>query len=388
MQVRGFRPVGVAFLLLASVACQGTAAPASGGPDQGGGEPIPIGAIVSSTGNLASFGQDMLAGMQLYVDEVNAEGGIDGRPLELISIDDESKPEQALAAAKRLTEQEDVVAIGGPDSTAVSASAQSYADQAEVPMIGCICLVGEMTPYTFSAFPLLRQMDNQVEFAERNDVTDIGILTQAGALAEIRRTVDVPNLERLGMNVVGFEQLQPTDTDATALLARLRSNGAEQVFLAANGGLAATAVKNFKSLNYPGYLWTWAGNANGAFIDLVADAADVVNVQGLKILVYDELPDSDPAKERLTAFAEAYVEKNDRQPAVYSAVGYDAMLSIGEAIRSAGPDREAIRDALETQELQGLNGTIARSPEEHNGLSPEWLTLRIDPEAKQFVLEQ
>jgi ABC-type branched-subunit amino acid transport system substrate-binding protein len=57
-----------------------------------------------------------------------------------------------------------------------------------------------------------------------------------------------------------------------------------------------------------------------------------------------------------------------------------------EAIRVAGPDREKIRDALETQTgLQTLTGVVNRSAEEHNGLVPDWLTVRIDPTAQKFA---
>jgi branched-chain amino acid transport system substrate-binding protein len=290
-----------------------------------------------------------------------------------------------LAAAKRLVEQDKVVAIAGPASTAVSASAQEYADQAKIPMVGCICLTGKMTPYTFSTFPLVHQVDQASKVAESKGLTKVAILTQAGSLGDVRRTQDVPAFERNGMTVVGFEQLQPSDTDATALLARMKADGAELFYLAANGGLAATAVKNYKSLGYSGFLWTWAGNANFAFINLVGDAGDVVAVQGLKILVYKDLPDSDTAKAALTAFAKDYVAKTNREPAVYSGVGYDAMLSIGEALKSVGPDSEKIRSALETQKLDGLNGPIARSVNEHNGLTPVWLTLKIDVADKKFA---
>ena len=121
----------------------------------------------------------------------------------------------------------------------------------------------------------------------------------------------------------------------------------------------------------------------------MGDAADVANLAGLKILVYKDLPDSDPTKARLTEFARKYVAKANKEPGTYAAVGYDIMTSIVEAIKVAGDNPERIRDALETQSgLQLLNGPLSRSAQDHNGLAPDWLTIQIDPAAKKFTISK
>jgi ABC-type branched-subunit amino acid transport system substrate-binding protein len=67
-------------------------------------------------------------------------------------------------------------------------------------------------------------------------------------------------------------------------------------------------------------------------------------------------------------------------------LAYDSLLSITEAIKQAGDDPQNIRDALEAQTgLQTLTGVVNRSAEEHNGLVPDWLTVRIDPTAQKFA---
>jgi branched-chain amino acid transport system substrate-binding protein len=397
---RSPRLLPLSALLLVVVACQGAtggAPPKSGSAPQtapGGAtaappaQPIKIGALFSTTGLLAPFGTDGLPGAQIYVDEINAQGGVNGRPIQLIHVDDESKPEQSVSGAKRLIQQERVVAVAGPVSTVVSASVSPVFNESKVPAVGCICYYGiPITPYEFSVFPLNGMMENQAQFARQHNVTRLGIISQAGSLAEQQKQQFVPVLEREGLQIVGFEQFQPADTDLTPLLARLRSNGAQQVYVAASGTPAALAAKNFKQLNYSGYYWTFVGNANEPFINLVGDAADVANLAGLKILVYKDLPDSDPQKARLTEFARKYVARANKEPGTYAAVGYDAMMSIVEAIKVAGDNPERIRDALENQSgLQLLNGTLSRGAQDHNGLVPDWLTIQIDPAAKQFTI--
>jgi branched-chain amino acid transport system substrate-binding protein len=381
----------LAIVALFVLACR-PAAPAAqpAAASQGGGNtaapPIKIGALLSTTGLIAPFGTDAQPAAELFVEELNARGGINGRPIQLVVVDDESKPDQAVSAAKRLIQQEKVVTILGPLSAVVSASVAPVLNESKVPAVLCQCVTGAMTPYEFSVFPTAGMMESQAEFARARGVSRIGVISQAGSLAEVIKNVQVPVLEREGMTIVAFEQFQPTDTDLTPLLARLRSNGAQQVFVAASGTPAATAAKNFKQLSYPGYYWTFAGNANEAFVKLASDAADVVNLAGTKVLIYKELPDSDPLKARLAEFAAKYAAKTGKEPGTYAALAYDSMLSITEAIRQAGDNPEKIRDALETQTgLQTLTGVVNRSPEEHNGLVPEWLTVRIDPAAQKFL---
>jgi branched-chain amino acid transport system substrate-binding protein len=354
---------------------------------EAGGDPIKIGGIFSTTGNLGGLGSEALAGAQILIEEVNAAGGIKGRPVELIHVDDESRPEQAVSQLKRLIQRERVVAIAGPASTVVSASLSPILNENKVAAVGCICFMGPITRYEFSSFPLHGIMETLGDFAKAHNVTKIGAISQAGALAELVKRTQLPVLEKLGFEIVGFEQFQANDTDLTPLLARLQSKGAKLIFAAASGAPAALIAKNFKQVSYPGVFWTYGGNATASFVNLVGSAADVVNMGGYKILVYRDLPDSDPMKARLTSFATKYVKKTGAEPGLYAAYGYDTALSLVEAIRVAGPDRDKIRDALEAQKnLRVLNGLINRSDKDHNGLETDWVKIRVNAAEKWYAL--
>ena len=379
------RRTALALLLSGMTAAYG--ASISGANAETRGEPIKIGAIFSTTGNFAGLGSEALAGAQILVEEINAAGGINGRPLQLIHADDESRPEQAVSQLKRLLQRERVVAIAGPASTGVSATLSPILNESKVAAVGCICFMGPITRYEFSSFPLYGIMDTLGEFAKSRNVKKIGAISQAGALAELVKKTQLPVLEKLGYEIVGFEQFQANDTDLTPLLARLQSKGAQMIFAAASGAPVALIAKNFKQVNYPGVFWTYGGNATATFINLVGDAADVVNMGGYKILVYRELPDSDPVKAKLTSFAEKYVKKTGKEPGLYAAFGYDTALSLTEAIRVAGADREKIRDALEAQKnLRTLNGVINRSDKQHNGLETDWVKVRVNAAEKKYQL--
>jgi branched-chain amino acid transport system substrate-binding protein len=350
-------------------------------------EPIRIGALFSTTGILAPYGSDTLPAAQIVIDELNAAGGINKRLIELIAVDDESRPERAVALAKRLIQRDKVVAVAGPMSTIVSASLSPIFNESKIPALGCICFLGKITPYEFSMFPLEGLMETQIKFAKTNRVTKVGVISQAGSLAELVKNTQVPVLEKGGLTIVGFEQMQQNDTDVTPLLARLRSAGAELIFAGLSGTTTTLVAKNFKQMAYPGLFWTYGGNASKTFIDLVGSAGDIVNMGGYKILVYKELPDSDPQKLSITRFAEKFIAKTGREPGIHAAFGHDTAVSLIEAIKVAGDDPVKIRDALENQKnLQVMNGVINRNPGQHNGLLTDYVPVRIDPVKKAFII--
>jgi branched-chain amino acid transport system substrate-binding protein len=112
---------------------------ACGGDDEkgtgaGSAEPIRIGALTSLTGNFAPWGVQVRDGMQLAVNEVNQAGGVNGRKLELVVADDQSKADEGTRAIERLIEQDRVVAVGGIISSDVGLATARIAEQSKVPM--------------------------------------------------------------------------------------------------------------------------------------------------------------------------------------------------------------------------------------------------------------
>jgi branched-chain amino acid transport system substrate-binding protein len=125
----GLLSVMVALLL---AACGG--GDEGGDTEAGGGEPIRIGALTSLTGNFTPWGVQVRDGMQLAVNEINASGGVDGRRLELVVADDQSKAEEGARALERLIEREGVVAVGGIISSDVGLATARIAEESDVPL--------------------------------------------------------------------------------------------------------------------------------------------------------------------------------------------------------------------------------------------------------------
>ncbi len=124
------------FNWLAILAALAVLAGACGGDDDtasGSDEPIKIGALTSLTGPFTSWGLHVEAGMKLAVADINADGGVDGRMLELVVADDQSDPEEAVVQMERLIE-DGVIAVAGTISSGVGGAVTAIAEEAEVPL--------------------------------------------------------------------------------------------------------------------------------------------------------------------------------------------------------------------------------------------------------------
>ena len=105
------------------------------GGGAGGKEPIRVGHVASLTGDTATFGQSTDRGMRMALEEINAKGGVLGRPLELLTEDDRSITEEARTAAQKLLQRDQVVALLGEVASSRSLAAAPEAQRAQVPMI-------------------------------------------------------------------------------------------------------------------------------------------------------------------------------------------------------------------------------------------------------------
>jgi branched-chain amino acid transport system substrate-binding protein len=141
------------FSLLLVVALPLAACGGEAGTDRGSGEPLRIGMLTSLTGNFTPWGVQVRDGMQLAVNEVNQAGGVDGRRLELVVADDQSKAEEGARAIERLIERDGVVAVGGIISSDVGLATARIAEQSKVPLFlvkaGAGAILNPASRYTF-----------------------------------------------------------------------------------------------------------------------------------------------------------------------------------------------------------------------------------------------
>jgi branched-chain amino acid transport system substrate-binding protein len=145
------------------------------------GEPIKIGMLTSLTSNFAPWGLQVQDGMQLAVDEINAAGGVDGRPLEIVSADDENNAEAGVSGMERLVE-EGVIGIGGVISSDVGLATSPLAEELEMPTFlvkaGAGGILTQDSRYVFrTCLPAAPMVSGPiVQYALDNGLTKVGAI--------------------------------------------------------------------------------------------------------------------------------------------------------------------------------------------------------------------
>jgi len=189
----------------------GTETPAA----QPTGEPIRVGMLTSLTGPFTPWGVQVQAGMQMAVDEINARGGVDGRPLELVEADTQNDGDEATTAFERMIDQDGVVAVGGIISSGVGLATTLVAEAEQVPLFLVKAGAGEIltqaSRYTFRtclpSAPMAMQPVQQ--YVEQEGLTRVGAIVadyawgqamkaaiddSLGALADVQLQIEVAPL--------------------------------------------------------------------------------------------------------------------------------------------------------------------------------------------------
>lgn len=362
-------------------------APASGGQqaaaDQGSGsaagqgaEPIKLGLTISLSGGTADMGEAAKDGAELAINEINARGGVLGRPLQLITYDDEVKAEKGLENVKRLIEQDKVVAFLGPANTGVALAQIDYVQQAQVLML---VSASAGTPVTQKYADqeknyILRlsmvdsaQAPTIIDFLVKNQgFTKIAILHDTTAYGVSGKDDMTARLAKHGLTPVAVESFKLGDTDLTAQVNKARAAGAEAIATYALAPELAQIMKALQKVNWKVPVvgsWTLSGEL---FHKL---AGDLVNNE-----VYTVMSVHPSKSEKYKAFDEkmhATYGRNNFAPV--AAQSYDAIYLIANAIAKAGStDPKAIRDAVEATE--GFAG-VTNAPSRPFASGPEALGL-------------
>src|SRR5713226_2243979 len=213
-------------------------------------EPIKLGALLETSGFIAGLGNPGLEGARLAVDQLNAAGGINGRPVELINVNTESDETKAVTGAKRLIEQERVLAIVGPMSSGSVFAIIDTVQRARVPLMANGASRGIVLPPDQKRGVFLAPLTDvlvqgrMLDHMKKRGITKIGLLNSDVAFGTSGRE----QVERLapatGIRIVMQQTAGNADQDMTPQLAKIRASDAEATVVWGTGGFIAIATKN------------------------------------------------------------------------------------------------------------------------------------------------
>ncbi|WP_300157399.1 ABC transporter substrate-binding protein [Solidesulfovibrio sp.] len=348
-------------------------------------DPVRLGAVLSVTGPASFLGEPEKNTIQMEADKINAAGGVLGRPLEVVILDDETDVNKAVLATDRLLKKERVSAILGPTTSGNSLAVMGKAAAAKTPIISCSAaekITKPVNPYIFKVAPSDRLAVARIlAHAQKQGYKKLAILTVSDGFGQAGREVLKELVPAQGFELTADEVFGPKDTDMTAQLTKIQGTSPDAVICWGTNPGPAVVAKNRVQLGIKTPLYMSHGVASKKFIELAGDAAEGLLLPAGKITAAEKLPDSDPEKALLTAYTKAYGEKFNAPVSTFGGHGYDSLHLAVKAIEAAGSDKpEAIRDALEkTKAFSGIGGVFTYTPEDHAGLGPDaFIMLGID----------
>lgn len=349
-------------------------------------EPVKIGYLAALTGDYASYGKTEVNMAKMVIDEVNKKGGILGREIELVVYDTKTRNEDAVNAVRRMIGNDKVVAIIGANSSGINIATGPIVNRGKTAQIATVAtneLVtvdarGKVLPYSFRiCFTDPYQGKLAADFAAKDLKKMKGaILYNVGSdYAQGLRDYFKTNYKALGGKIVADEGYRETDVDFRAQLTKVKSEGADLLFLPGMGKDMALIIKQAAELGID--ITIVGGDGYGEFMNEIAGKA----MEGTYWInhTYMDDPEMKPIFER---YKKAY--NDECKEFVNGTMAYDATMWLLDAIKRAGKaDNDAIAKALEnTKNLKLAHSTLTVSPKDHNPVNKAGIILKVDKNLK------
>ena len=342
------------------------------------GAAIRIGSIFSYTGPAAFLGDRMKRSVELFVEETNKRGGLNGRRIESIIYDAASESTKAVLAAKRLIEQDQVeVIVGDGNRSDIGLALIPTVQRAEVPLMSVSGATGLVEPVRDRAWVFKSTVNDTeviarlLDFFKKRNIKDVAMLNDTGAFGVSARDQLRAQAPAAGINVV-YEEFGPADTDLTTQLTRIRGTSAQAIICWTVTPAGVVFLKNAQQLGLKQMLVHGFGFVADRYMQLAGDAAEGLFLTSLKFPIAEQLPDGDPIKATILDYKARYRAKFNEETDVYGGQAWDGIGMVAQAItRGGGSERGKIRAGLEEhiRGYRGVGGIFNFSPQKHWGLA-------------------
>ncbi len=344
----------------------------SGSGNSVSGDEIKIGANLELSGAVATYGSSINDGAKLAIEEINAAGGIDGKKIKYIPVDNKSETAEATSAAIRLAEQEKVVAMLAPATSGNSVATVQLANKHKVPMVtgsGTAPNVtvnddGSVNEYAFrTCFIDPFQGTVAANFAT-NEVGAKNVAIYADNASDYAKGLAKSfkeTIEANGGKVVIEEAYVANDVDFKSTLTNIKGKNPDFIFIPGYYQEVGLIVKQARDLGINVPLMGADGWDSPTLVELAG--ADALNNTFITNHYSSEDPDATIQK-----FVEAFKAEYNEAPNAFHALGYDSIYFIVDAIKRVDGDitGEAIQKALAaTKDLSLITGTFTVD-ENHN----------------------
>lgn len=331
---------------------------------------VKVGYIGSLTGDGALWGQAGLNGLLLAADEINAAGGILGKQVEIVQMDNRMQAVDSVNALKKLASDSAVCAVIGTTYSSCNVPMSPVADELKIPVIATTAAnpkvtvneSGEVHSYsfrlcvisTFQGAALANYAKNELGANNAAVITDSSDEYSSGLSDAF-----VATFQELGGTVVASELGQAADTDYRSQLSKIAAANPDVLFVPWVNKNVALITKQAREL--------------GITCDMIGgdgwDSPEVITLAGEDVLEGSHFTSqSSVMRPSCAKFSEAYEAIYKEKCETEALFGYDGLYLIADAAaRADSIERDALRDAIEqTKDLAGLTGTMSVDPATHN----------------------
>lgn len=317
---------------------------------------IKIGVINSLTGSAAPYGENAQNGIQLAIDEINGRGGIKGREVKILVEDDETNPQKAVSACRKLINTDRVPIIIGPLSSSSAMACAPIANEAKTVLLSS----GAATPSLTEAgdYIFRNRAPGQLEAIQTADFAYDHLELRRMAIFYINTDYGVgfkdifrEHFEHLGGEVVFLDSFDQGQSDFRTQITKMKAHNPDGIYILGVPIEVGHILRQAAELGFkPKFLMNNMEDYN--LIEIAGNAAEGV---------FFAIPVFDPnnPNPKIQNFVNAYKEGYGRLPDMFAADGYDAVYLVKLAIEKGDYDGESIKNTLYTiQDFPGVNGKI------------------------------
>lgn len=356
---------------IAAIALSLSLAACGGGGGASNSDVIRIGVNYELSGQVATYGDASVKGIEMAIEEINAAGGIDGKQIEAIKYDNKSEPAEATTLTTKLASQDKVLTVIGPATSGAFKATIPVANQNKVPIISGSATADDVTlsngrlqEYVFrTCFSDSYQGTAMANFASQQQHAKTAVIIKdtssdyAKGLADNFRAT----FEASGGRIVAEEGYASGETNFNTIMTRIKSAQSDVIYLPGYYEEVGLAVKQARDLGITQPILGGDGFDSPVLLEKAGAAAlnDVFYTNH-----YSSLDDQNS---KVQKFIANFREKYGEDPAAFHALGYDTAYFVADAIgRASELTGEAVQQAMtETTDFSGVTGTFGIDPATH-----------------------
>jgi branched-chain amino acid transport system substrate-binding protein len=337
-------------------------------------EPLKIGALLAVTGPASFLGAPEARTLQMLVEDLNAKGGVDGRPIALILKDTGGNPEKAISFAKQLVEEDQVFAIIGPATSGESIAVKPIAEESKTILISCAAAEVIVNPVLSHVFKVAPKDSFAAEMIFRRmqqmGIKRIGLLSSNTGFGKAGKEQVEKLAPAHGIEIAVSEVYDKAATDLTAEVTKLKAANVQALLNWSIEPAQAIVIKNARQIGLGVPIFQSHGFANLQYAKAAGAAAEGVMFPASRIVVAEALAPTDPQRPVVAAYKRDYEGRYKEDVSTFGGHAWDALGILVRAVKQAGLDREKARTAIENMKgFVGTAGVFNFAPDDHTGLS-------------------